>query len=110
MFGSKESKIEKMIAKNNAGGIIKMINGKDLALTKQAIAALGKIRNDDSYNELVALLRSSVAEIRAAASAALGEMGYPKARAHIVHVSETETDVAALDVMKKAISMLHSNE
>ena len=110
MFGSKESKIDKMVTKNNAVGIIKMINGKDMAGTKQAIAALVKVRNDDSYNELISLLRSPTAEIRAAAASALGEMNYPKARAHLVHVAEAEKDAAALEAMKQAIAKLHSNE
>ncbi len=110
MFGSTESKLEKMVSKNNAVGIIKLIKGKDMAQIKQAIAALGKVKNDDSYNELISLLRSPTAEIRAAAASALGEMAYPKARAHIVHVAETESDPAAIEEMKKAIAKLHSNE
>ena len=75
LFGSKESKIEKCIAKKNAGPVIKMVYDKDDKVAMQAIEALGKIGGDDGYNVLIALIRDKNAKVRAAAVTALGELG-----------------------------------
>ncbi|MCI5771266.1 MAG: HEAT repeat domain-containing protein [Clostridiales bacterium] len=110
LFGSKSDKIAKAIEKKNAAGIIKYLNDKDAGVVMQAVAALGKVQGDDSYNTLVSLLRSPKAEIRAAAVTALTELGDPKAQAHVSHMETTEKDAVVLEAVKKALSKLHDKE
>lgn len=110
MFGNKEQKLEKMVAKKNAAGIIALVNDKDTVIALKAVEALGKVPGDDSYNTLITLLRSPRAEVRAAAAAALGTLGDQKARAHIDHMIVNEKDAVVVEAMKKTLSMLHSNE
>lgn len=110
MFGNKEQKIEKLIKKNHAAGLIALITEKNVPLALKATAALGKVKGDDAYNMLITLMRSPMAEMRAVAITALGEMGDQKARAHIDHNYATETDPMVQDAMKKALSLLHTNE
>ena len=110
LFGSKSDKIAKAIEKKNAAGIIKYLNDKDAGVVMQAVAALGKVQGDDSYNTLVSLLRSPKAEIRAAAVTALTELGDPKAQALVSHMETTEKDAVVLEAVKKALSKLHDKE
>ena len=110
MFGSKESKIQKAIEKKNAKAVIKLLGDKDVSMVLKAIEALGKIPGDESYNELIALIRSPRAEVRAAAVTALGVFGDPKGRAHIAHLEKTEKDAAVLAAINQALSKLHGND
>ena len=110
MFGNKEQKLEKMVAKKNAAGIIKLVNDKDAAIAIKAVESLGKVPGDDSYNALITLLRSPKADVRAAAVSSLGNLGDPKAKAHIDHLMANEKDAVVLSAMKKALSHLHSKE
>lgn len=110
MFGNKEQKIEKMVAKKNAAGLIKLVNDKDHVIALKAVEALGQVKGDDSYNTLITLLRSPAADVRAAAATALGTLGDQKARAHIDHMIKDEKDVVVQEAMKKALGKLHSNE
>ncbi len=110
MFGNKEQKIEKMVVKKNAAGLIKLVNDKDHMIALKAVEALGQVKGDDSYNTLITLLRSPAADVRAAAATALGTLGDQKARAHIDHMIKEEKDVVVQEAMKKALGKLHSNE
>ena len=110
MFGNKESKIEKLVGKGNAAGLIKLVNDKDSGIALKAVEALGKVHGDDAYNTLITLLRSPQAAVRAAAATALGTMGDQKARAHIDHMIASEKDAVVVEAMKKTLSKLHSNE
>lgn len=110
MFGNKDQKIEKLIRKNHVAGLIALITEKNVPLALQATAALGKVKGDDAYNMLITLMRSPMAEMRATAITALGEMGDQKARAHIDHNYAYETDPQVQEAMKKALSLLHTNE
>lgn len=110
MFGNKEQKLEKMIAKNNAGGIIALVNSKDAALSLKAVEALGKVTGDDAYNTLITLLRSPRADVRAAAATSLANMGDPKAQAHISHMLPNEKDAVVVEAMKNALSQLHTKD
>ena len=109
MCGSKEQKLEKLVAKKKADAIINLIGGKDISLSLKAIEALGKVPGDESYNELISLIRSPRADIRAAAISALGTLGDPKARAHISHMVAAEKDPVVVEAMKKAMAKLHGN-
>ena len=110
LFGSKESKIAKFIEKGNAAGLIKLISGKDMGIVTKAIEALGSVKGDDAYNQLISLLRSEKSEIRAAAVKALGIKGDQKAKAHIDHLITEEKDSTVLAAMKEAQAKLHSKE
>ena len=110
MFGNKEQKLEKLVEKKNAAGIIKLVESKDSVVAMKAIESLGKVPGDDSYNTLITLLRSPQANVRAAAATALGVLGDQKARAHIDHLLTTEKDSVVAEAMKKALSKLHSND
>ena len=110
LFGSKESKIQKCIEKQNAAPVIKLIGDKDDNVTLQAVAALGKIPGDDSYNVLIALLREKTPSLRAAAVTALAEMGDPKAKAHISHLGKMEKDAVVLEAIHKAVAKLHTQD
>ncbi|MBE5783929.1 MAG: hypothetical protein E7329_11505 [Clostridiales bacterium] len=110
MFGNKEQKLEKMVAKKNATGIIKLVNDKDASIALKAVESLGKVPGDDSYNTLITLLRAPKADVRAAAVTALATLGDPKAKAHIDHLMATEKDAVVVAAMKKAVSKLHSKE
>ena len=101
MFGSKEQKLEKMIAKNNVSGIIGLITSKDPALSLKA---------DDAYNTLITLLRSPRADVRAAAATSLANMGDAKAQAHISHMLPGEKDAVVIEAMKNALSKLHTKD
>ena len=110
LFGSKESKIEKAVAKKNAAAAIKLLGDKDTAIVLKAIEALGKIPGDESYNELIALLRSPNSQVRAAAVTALGVFGDPKGRAHVAHMEKTEKDVAVLKAIGNTLAKLHGKD
>lgn len=110
MFGSKEQKLEKMIAKNNVSGIISLITSKDPALSLKAVEALGRVTGDDAYNTLITLLRSPRADVRAAAATSLANMGDAKAQAHISHMLPGEKDAVVIEAMKNALSKLHTKD
>lgn len=110
MFGNKDQKIEKLVEKKNAAGLIALLNDKNVPLSLKAAEALGKVNSDEAYNMLITLMRSPMAEMRAVAIAALGEMGDQKARAHIDHNYATETDPMVQEAMREALSKLHTNE
>lgn len=110
MFGNKANKIQKCISKKTAAPVIKLLKDKDVTVVMQAIEALGKIPGDESYNELVSLLRSPAAEVRTAAITALGELGDPKGRAHIAHMEKTEKDAVVLEAANKALARLHGQD
>ena len=110
MFGSKEQKLEKMVAKKNAAGIIKLVCDKDPAISLKAVECLGKVPGDDAYNTLITLIRAPKAETRAAAVSALAEMGSPKAKAHIDHMLASEKEAKVIDAIQKAQTKLHSKD
>lgn len=111
MFGgSKTSKIEKAVAKRNASVLIALAGEKDKEIRDAAIAGLGKVKNEDSYNALIAMLRSPDAAIRVAVADALADSGDGKARAHIDHMLSAETDENVKTALRKAIAKLHTNE
>ena len=48
MFGNKEKKIEKMVEKRNAAGLIHLAGDKDSVIALKAVEALGHVQGDDS--------------------------------------------------------------
>lgn len=110
LFGSKESKIEKAVAKKNGDALVKMLNDKDIKVIMQVIEAMGKVGGDACYNALISLLRSPSSDVRVAATSALGVSGDPKAQAHIDHQIARETDEKVKAAMREALSKVHSKD
>ncbi len=92
MFGSNLSKVEKLVAKKKDADLAKLTGSKDEAVRLAAIAGLGKVGGEVGYNTLVTLLRSPEPQIRIAVANAMAELADPKHRAHIEHLSKSETD------------------
>lgn len=108
---SKLEKVEKAIEKGKEAALIKLAYDKDEEVRLAAIAGMGKIGKDDSFNAIVPdMLTSDDAKIRAAAAAALGEMNNEHASAHLRYYLEREKDATVIAAMKKAISSLSNDE
>ena len=91
--------------------IIKLAHDKDEEIRLAAIAGMGKIGKDDSFNAIVPdMLTSDDAKIRAAAAEALGVMNNEHASAHLRYYLEREKDATVIAAMKKAISSLSNDE
>lgn len=95
-------KIEKFTKSGKIDKLIGIADGKDIDLSKEAIAALATIRKDESFNYLVVNLRNSKKEIRLAAIKALGEIGYPRGRTHLAHIVETDSDNEIIEAAREA--------
>ena len=71
MFGSSLSKVERLIEKKKDDDLAKLAAGKDSATQLAAIAGLGKVRGEISFNTLVSLLRSPDANVRVSVANAI---------------------------------------
>ncbi len=92
LFGDNMEKVKKLIEKKKDAELAKLAENKDQKVQLAAIAGLGKVRGEASYNALVSLLRSPDPTIRAAVAGAMAEYNDPKLRAHIEHLLKSETD------------------
>ena len=106
MFGSKIGKIGKMIEKNDAEKLEKLLKDKDMEVVLAAIDGLGQCSGDTAFNALVPLILSPDAQVRAHAVKALGVMGLPKARTFLLHQKEEEKDPAVLAAMEEALKKI----
>jgi HEAT repeat protein len=106
MFGNNLSKVEKLIEKKNDAELAKLTDSKDSAVRLAAIAGLGKVSGEDSYNTLVALLRNPDPGIRVAVANAMAELGDPKLRTHIEHLLKNETDAKAVAALHAALGKI----
>ena len=106
MFGSKQEKIEKAVAKKRIPELIKFTQDKDMAIVKAAIEGLGKIKEDDSFNALIPFLSNADAQLRAATAEALGQLGNDHAKAFVLHAISIEKDATAKASMEKSVQML----
>ena len=108
---SKLEKVEKAIEKGKEAALIKLAYDKDEEVRLAAIAGMGKIGKDDSFNAIVPdMLTSDDAKIRAAAAEALGVMNNEHDSAHLRYYLEREKDPTVVAAMKKAISSLSNDE
>ena len=107
MFGNKLHQIDKLVAAKKAAGIAALVNDKKTDVQAAAIAALGKVDDDVSYNTLVPLLRSASPAVRSQAAAALAELGRRSARVHIEHQLAVETDEGVKAALNEALRKLH---
>ena len=107
---SKLDKVEKAIEKGKENVLIKLAQDKD-EIRLAAIAGMGKIGKDDSFNFIVPdMLTNDDPKIRAAAATALGEMDNEHASAHLRYYLEREKDPTVVTAMKNAISALNKGE
>lgn len=104
---SKLEKVEKYIAKGNEAKLLKFINDKELPVRLAVIEGLGKIGQDDGFNNLIMLLTDADPAIRAASAQALGVLKNEHAKAHLAHRLELEKDETVLQAIKGAIAELH---
>ena len=108
---SKLEKVEKAIEKGKEKALIKLAQDKDEEIKLAAIAGMGKIGKDDSFNAMVPdMLTDGDPKARAAAALALGEMKNEHASAHLRYYLEREKDPSVINALKKAISNLNGTE
>ena len=108
---SKLGKVEKAIEKGKENVLIKLAQDKDEEIRLAAIAGMGKIGKDDSFNFIVPdMLTNDDPKIRAVAATALGEMDNEHASAHLRYYLEREKDPTVVTAMKNAISALNKGE
>ena len=106
---SKLEKVEKAVEKGKEAALIKLAHDKDEEVKLAAIAGMGKVGRDDSFNAIVPdMLTDDDPKVRAAL--ALGEMNNEHASAHLRYYLEREKDATVIEAIKKAISSLNSNE
>ena len=106
MFGNKLGKVEKAIAKNKTDKLVELMMDKDEAVRLAAIDGLGKLKAEDVVNPLITLLRDPSAQVRVHAAQALGSIGDPHSKAHIVHAAQAEKDDAVRAEMVRAEAQL----
>lgn len=108
---SKLDKVEKAIEKGKEAALIKLAGDKDEEVKLAAIAGMGKIGKDDSFNAMVPdMLTDSNPKVRAAAAQALGVMKNEHASAHLRYYLEREQDPSVVAALKGAISALNGKE
>ena len=100
---SKLDKVTKAIEKGKEAALIKLAGDMDEEVKLAAIAGMGKIGKDDSFNMIVP-------KVRAAAAEALGEMDNEHASAHLRYYLEREKDATVVAAIKKAIAALNKGE
>ena len=106
MFGSKIGKIGKMIEKNDAEKLEKLLKDKDMEVVLAAIDGLGQCTGDTAFNALVPLILSPDAQVRAHAVKALGVMGLPKARTFLLHQKAAEKDPSVMAAIEDALKKI----
>ena len=95
---SKLEKVEKAIEKGKEAALIKLAQDKDEEVRLAAIAGMGKIGKDDSFNFIVPdMLTNDDPKVRATAAEALGNM-------------EREKDPTVIAAMRNAIAALNKGE
>lgn len=105
MFGSKMSKVEKAVEKQNAKALIDLAGAKDLELQLATILGLSKVGGSDTTNYLITKLNDANPQIRTAVAQALGTLGdictpKPTFPAQIAR----ETDASVREAMSKAMA------
>ena len=104
---SKLEKVEKAIEKGKEAALIKLAHDKDEEVKLAAIAGMGKIGKDDSFNAIVPdMLTDEDPKVRAAAAQALSVMKNEHANAHLRYYLEREKDPAVIAAMRGAIASL----
>lgn len=103
-------KILKFVEKGNVDKLADIADGKDLDMAKAAISGMAKIKRDESFNYMISNIRNSNKERRLAVIAALGDLGMPRAKTHLRHVIETDTDKDIVEAAKQADARISSGK
>ena len=106
---SKLEKVEKAIEKGKEAALIKLAQDKDEEVRLAAIAGMGKIGKDDSFNFIVPDMLTNP-KVRATAAEALGNMDNEHASAHLRYYLEREKDPTVIAAMRNAIAALNKGE
>lgn len=106
MFGNKLNKISKMVEKNQAENLEKLLKDKKPEVVLAAIDALGQCTGDVPFNALVPLILSPDVQVRVHAVKALGVMGLPKARTFLLHQKDMEKEPAVLTAIEEALKKI----
>lgn len=106
MFGNKLNKIPKMVEKNQADKLSALLNDRDENVVLTAIDGLGQCTGDEAFNALVPLLHAANDKVRTHAVLALGKMGLPKARTHLLHLRDSEKDQPVLTAIAEALKQI----
>jgi len=104
------AKIEALGAKKKVAALAKYCKHDDAQLRAAAATALGGIYQDESYNELVLLIRDPELSVRKAAVVALGVMGRKSGADHVRHVMSHETDAEIIKACQVSISQISNSD
>ncbi|NLM78578.1 MAG: HEAT repeat domain-containing protein [Ruminococcaceae bacterium] len=107
----KLEKIEKLITKGKSDKIIALTNDKKPEVHLAAIAALGKIGDDNALNTLVVLLRDTAADKRVAAVKALGKIASSDtrnsaAKTHLQYLKNSEKDAQVIQALEETLTLI----
>ena len=103
MFGNKLTKIPKMVEKNQAEKLEKLLTDKDMQVKLAAVDGLGQCTGDVAFNALVPLINHPEVDMRVHTINALGMMGLPKARTFLLHRRDQETDAGVNKAIAEAL-------
>ncbi len=106
MFGNSLSKVQKLIDKKKDAELAKLAESRDEDVRLAAIAGLGKVRGEASFNALVTLLRSPEPKVRVAVANAMAEYSDTKLRAHIEHLLKSEADPQVVEALHGALGKI----
>ncbi|MGI6336049.1 MAG: HEAT repeat domain-containing protein [Clostridiales bacterium] len=106
----KIEKINRLAEKKKTDKVIKYASSKDPELRAAAASALSGICVDESYNELVLLIRDPELSVRKAAVVALGDMGRKAGADHVRHVMTHETDPEIIKLCQTAITKIINSD
>lgn len=101
--------VDKILKYAESGKIDKLVDiadGKDMEMAKAAIAALAKVKKDESFNYFVSNLRTPNKERRLAIISAMGDYGAARGKTHLRHLIDTETDPDIVATAKVADAKL----
>jgi len=103
-------KINQLAEKKKTDKVLAFARAKDPELRAAAAKALSGISVDESYNELVLLIRDTELTVRKAAVVALGAMGRKSGADHVRHVMNHETDAEIIKLCQTAIAKIVNSD
>lgn len=104
-----EQKIIELGEKQHFKLVLLYTHSRKPAKRAAAATALGKIRKDESFNQLTIMLRDSDLTVKTAAVNALSDMGRKNASEYIRHQMDTVKDPDFENVCKAALVNISNN-
>ena len=104
------AKIKALGEKKKVAALAKYCKNDDAELRAAAAIALGDIYQDESYNELILLIRDPELSVRKAAVVALGVMGRKSGADHVRHVMNHETDADIIKACQTSITQIVNSD